>query len=145
VASPIPSRPAEADAEEKLLALAREIATIPARAGTPRDALCATIDHLVEAWRPDAPLPASLFTAWSATRGDEHGMLSLAFAREQIALGVQEIIEAAAKAGAIRGDLPAEAMAWLVTAACEAIAHGGDPAERTRWILAACAPRDGRR
>jgi hypothetical protein len=145
VALPLSPPPAAADAEEKLLTLAREVAAIPAHAGTPRDAVCATIDHLMAAWRPDASLPAAVFAAWSATRGDERGALSLAFAREQIALGVHEIIERAAKAGDLRGDLPAEAMAWLVTAACESLAYGGDAAERTRWILAACAPRDARR
>jgi hypothetical protein len=142
---PPPPRLPEADAEEKLLALAREVAAIGAHAATPQDALRAAIDHLVAAWRPDAPLPAALFAAWSATRDDERGALSLAFAREQIALGVHEIIETAAKAGALRDDLPAEALAWLITAACESIAHGGDAAERTRWLLAVCAPRDARR
>jgi hypothetical protein len=142
--APTPASPpprAGADAEARLLSLAREVAAIPARVATPREAVCATIDHLVEAWQPTAPLPAAVFAAWNSTRGDDGRALALAFAREQVALGVREVLEAALKAGDLRDDLPAEAMAWLVTSACESMAHGGDGAERTRWILAACARR----
>ncbi len=133
--------PIEADAEARLLSLAREVAAIPARTSTPREAMSATIEHLVEAWRPDAPLAAAVFAAWNAARRDDRAALALAFAREQVALGVREVVEAASRAGEVRDDLSVEAMAWLLTAACESIAHGGDRAERSRWILAACARR----
>ena len=139
---PLPcAPPARADAEARLLTLAREVAAIPARTSTPREAVSATIDHLVAAWQPGAPLPAAVFAAWNATRGDDPGALALAFAREQVAIGVREVVEAATKAGELRDDLPAEAVAWLLTAACESMAHGGDGAERSRWILTACARR----
>jgi hypothetical protein len=131
----------EADAEARLLTLAREVAAIPRRTASPREAISATIDYLVEAWRPDAPLPAAVFAAWNSARRDDRAALALAFAREQVALGVREVVEAASRAGELRDDLSVEAMAWLLTAACEAIAHGGDRAERAGWILAACARR----
>src|SRR5690349_14740821 len=103
-ASVATSPPVEEDAEARLLTLAREVAAIPRRTASPREAISATIDYLVEAWRPDAPLPAAVFAAWNSARRDDRAALALAFAREQVALGVREVVEAASRAGELRDD-----------------------------------------
>jgi hypothetical protein len=124
-----------------LLTLARELTEIPSRTSGPATALPTAIEHLARAWRPDGPLAALAFEAWSAARADKTRALALAFAREQVVLGLQEILEAAVKRGPRHENLAPDALAWLVTAGCESLAHGGDSPERIRILLSLCAPR----
>jgi hypothetical protein len=146
-ARPAPPAPAVTvtppGAEERLLELARSLAGIPQQAADPRNALAASIEHLARAWQPDSPLPASVFETWRDVRADETRALSISFAREQIRLGLHEIFEAALKAGHLRDDLSVDDLAWLVTAACESLAHGGDRAERVRTLVSFCVAQHG--
>jgi hypothetical protein len=135
---------AVAGAEERLLALARALAEIPQRTADARGALAASIEHLARAWQPEQPLPGSMFDAWRDARGDKTRALSLAFAREQVTLGVHEILEAALRAGHLRDDMGLDDLAWLVTAACESLAHGGDSTERARTLVSFCVPSPAR-
>jgi len=124
-----------------LLTLARELTEIPSRTAGPATALPAAIEHLARAWRPDGPLAALAFDAWSAARADKTRALALAFAREQVVLGLQEILEATMKRGPRHENLAPDALAWLVIAGCESLAHGGDSAEQIRILLGLCVPR----
>jgi hypothetical protein len=148
-APPVPAEPAvivaSPGAEERLLDLARALAGIPQRASDPRAALAASIEHLARAWQPDSPLPASVFDAWRVARADDTRALSLSFAREQVTLGLHEIFEAVQRVGHLRDDMSLDDLAWLVTAACESLAHGGDSAERARMLVAFCVAPDMRR
>jgi len=104
-------------------------------------ALTSAIEQLALAWQPDAPLPAAVFEAWHSARGDSNRALALAFARAQVALGLQEILETALKAGRVRDDIAVDGLAWLVMAGCESMAHGGDSSDRAQLLLDLCAPR----
>jgi hypothetical protein len=145
-ASPAPTvAAATIGAEQHLLALARELTAIPSRTADPGAALAAAIEHLAGAWVADGPLAAVAFDAWRTARADKTRALALAFAREQIILGLQEILEATTKGGTLSPELGPDALAWVVNAGCESLAHGGDSAERIRVLLALCAPRDAPR
>src|SRR5262245_29274608 len=149
--APVPPAPAPpaipasvaipAPTDQGLLDLARELAAIPGRVPDPVAALSTAVAQLARAWRPDAPLPAAVFEAWQAGRTDSPRALSLAFARAQVALGLQEIIETGVKSGHLRDDIAADRLAWLLMAGCESLAHGGDGSERTHLLLDLCARR----
>src|SRR5215475_10300313 len=127
--SPTPRPPVTVtppDGDQRLLDLARELAQIPIRSPSPVAALATAIEHLAQAWRPDAPLAAAVFDAWRLARQDGGRALSLAFAREQVTLGLHEILEAARQAGQVRADVGPDTLAWLVVAGCESLAHGGE-------------------
>jgi hypothetical protein len=102
---PSPATPSEA--ERRLLALARELG------GLGRDALPGALRALAVAYAPDAPLSRAVARAFLATRGDKTGALALAWAREQVRLALQELLEVA----------PPEALAWLLLAGAEALAQ----------------------
>ena len=142
--APVPAASPSPAAEERLLGLARELAEIPRGVSDPGAALAAAIEHLARAWLPEAPLPAAVFDAWRAARADESRALSLAFAREQVTLGLHDLLAATLKTGHLRDDIGPDALAWLVTAGCESLAHGGDSAERARLLIALCATRGSR-
>jgi hypothetical protein len=142
--APLPLTAAAPGAEECLLGLARELAEISRGASDAGAALAAAVEHLARAWLPEAPLPAAVFDAWRAARADASRALSLAFAREQVMLGLQEILAATLKAGQLRDDIGPDGLAWLVAAGCEALAHGGDSAERARLLIDLCAPQASR-
>jgi len=114
-APPAPPQPSEA--EQRLLALARELSALDA------DALPQALDLLAVAYGPEAPLPSALQRAWLAGRGNKTAVLALAWAREQVRLALEEILDA----GPVGARAPlggsAETRAWLVLAACEALAH----------------------
>ncbi len=60
-------------------------------------------------------------------RPDAARALALGWAREQARLALADVFERGANAGAVRADLPAETLAWLVLAAAEAVAR--EPAD----------------
>jgi hypothetical protein len=144
VAPPPAPAAAAPGAEECLLGLARELAEISRGASDAEGALAAAVEHLARAWLPEAPLPAVVFDAWRAARADPSRALSLAFAREQIMLALQDTLAATRKTGHPRDDIGPDALAWLVAAGCESLAHGGDSAERIRLLMALCAPAASR-
>src|SRR3989449_4904059 len=83
VATPRPT-----PAEKRLLGLSREIARLP---------LAAALGKLAAAWAPGGPLLYEVATAWTESRGNNTAALALAWAREQVRLSLQEIIEATPK------------------------------------------------
>jgi hypothetical protein len=120
--------PPPTPAEKRLLALSREIARLP---------LAAAIEKLASAWAPNAPLPGEVAKAWTRSRGDKTAALALAYAGEQVRLSLQEILQALPpdRRGPI-GAAP-ETLAWILLAACEAIAHEPPSAvsDRVRTLL----------
>jgi hypothetical protein len=67
-------------------------------------------------------LPPALAAARIGARRDKTRALALAWAREQLRLGLGEILARAAAAGDLRVALAAEPLAWCVLAACESLA-----------------------
>jgi len=111
-----PSPPTASEAERRLLALARELG------GLGRDALPRALRALAAAYAPDAPLSRAVAHAFLATRGDKTGALALAWAREQVRLALQELVEATPPSARGGVATPAETLAWLLLAAAEALA-----------------------
>jgi len=111
---PSPATPSEA--ERLLLALARELA------GLGRDALPRALRALAAAYAPDAPLSRAVARAFLETRGDKTRALALAWAREQVRLALQELVEATPPSA--RGAVPTrpETLSWLLLAGAEALA-----------------------
>src|SRR5438105_502778 len=109
---PSPAPPSEA--ERRLLALARELG------GLGRGAQGA---------RQRAPPPLrpggrrAVARAFLATRGDKTGALALAWAREQVRLALQELLEATLPSAHGGPVAPPEALAWLLLAGAEALAQ----------------------
>jgi len=118
------------EAEARLLALARELAELPAEA-----TLADVVGRLGGAHGPDAPLPRALAQAWLRGRNDKTAALALAWAREQVRLALEERLIRAPARGAVAAD-PAT-RAWLLLAAAESIAHEppAAAADRLRALL----------
>jgi len=112
---PSPAPPSEA--ERRLLALARELG------GLGRDALPGALRALAIAYTPDGPLSRAVARAFLATRGDKTGALALAWAREQVRLALQELLEATPPSAHGGPVAPPEALAWLLLAGAEALAQ----------------------
>ena len=129
--APRPRVAAPSDAERRLLALAREMEGLGA------DALPGALRALAEAYAPDGELPAAVQRAWLAARADKTASLALAWAREQLRLGLQGVIEATPPSARGVLPLPADTLAWLLLAACESLAHEppSAAADRLRLLL----------
>jgi hypothetical protein len=119
------------EAERRLLALAREMESLG------EDALMAAVRTLAAAYAPDGELPAAMHRAWLAARADKTATLALVWAREQLRLGLQGIIEATPPSARGMIPLPADTLAWLLLAACESLAHEppSAAADRLRLLL----------
>jgi hypothetical protein len=130
-ATSAPRVAAPSDAERRLLDLAREMEGLGA------DALPGAIRALAAAYAPDGALPAAVQRAWLAARSDKTAALALAWAREQLRLGLQGVIEATPPSARGVLGLPAETLAWLLLAACESLAHEppSAAADRLRLLL----------
>jgi hypothetical protein len=112
------------------------VAALVRSAADPARALEAALTRVARAYAPESGLPAALFQGWLDTRHDKTARLGLAWGREQVRVGLEEAIEAAAAVGAARRDVAADTLAWLLLAACEALVHEpGDVAERVRMLL----------
>ena len=118
------------EAEARLLALARELAELPAEA-----TLADVVGRLGGVHGPDAPLPRALAQAWLRGRNDKTAALALAWAREQVRLALEERLIRAPARGALAAD-PAT-RSWLLLAAAESIAHEppAAAADRLRALL----------
>ena len=126
---PRPPRPTEA--EERLLALARELTALGRRGAPLADALAL----LAEAHAPDGPLPRAAAQAWLKGRSSKSAALALAWAREQVRLAIEELLERTLVTPRIAAPTPTRA--WLFVAACEAIAQEPPQAaaDRVRALL----------
>ena len=114
-------------AETLLLTLAKELA------GAPLDRALRTI---ADAFVPGAELPREVFNAWIKTRREKTASLALSWAREQLRLSLEETIARSPRGRASLGLAP-DTLAWLLLAACEAIAHEPPSAvpDRVRAVL----------
>src|SRR5437763_4411109 len=110
-----PAPPSEA--ERRLLALARELG------GLGRGALPDALRALAIAYAPDGPLSRAVARAFLATRGDKTGALALAWAREQVRLALQELLEATLPSAHGGPVAPPAALAWLLLAGADALAQ----------------------
>jgi hypothetical protein len=122
IAIPRPTR-----AETLLLTLAKDLA------GAPLDR---ALRAIADAFVPGAELPREVFNAWIKTRHEKTASLALSWAREQLRLSLEETITRSPKGRPTLGMAP-DALAWLLLAACEAIAHEPPSAvaDRVRTVL----------
>jgi hypothetical protein len=129
--APAAPAPVTSDAEQRLLALARELEGLGA------DALPGAMRVLAAAYAPHGELAAAVHRAWLGSRADKTATLALAWAREQLRLGLQGVIEATPPSARGVLSLPAENLAWLLLAACESLAHEppSAAADRLRLLL----------
>src|SRR2546429_2327775 len=120
--------PRPTPAERRLLSLAREIARLP---------LAAALETLAAAWAPGGPLLHGVAEAWIRGRSNKTAALALAWAREQVRLSLQEIIEAMPRNKRGRIEAMPDTLAWVLLAGCEAIAHEPPSAvaDRVRALL----------
>jgi hypothetical protein len=117
-------------AETGLLSLARALTELTTSEPPAAAALTSALAMLASAFAPDAALTRALARARHAALGDEARALALAWAREQLRLSLGEILARAAAAGELRVGLPADSLAWLLLAGCEALGdepHGAVP------------------
>jgi|RhiMetdeSRZDD1v2_1073273.scaffolds.fasta_scaffold04626_13 hypothetical protein len=114
-------------AETMLLALAKDLA------GAPLDH---AVKRLADAFAPSADLPGEIYAAWIKSRREKTASLALSWAREQLRLSLEETI-ARSPAAKLPAGLAPDTLAWLVLAACEAIAHEPPSAvvDRVRAVL----------
>lgn len=140
------ARPHPSPAESHLLALARELTAIARAEPPPPDAVAAAVRTLASAWGPGEPLARQVAQAWLRSRGDKTGALALAWAREQVRLALQEVLERSADGGRSIGPISPETRAWLLVAACETLARepSGAAPDRLRTLLQ-LSGRDERR
>jgi hypothetical protein len=103
------------EAETRLLDLAGALAALPGAGAVP-----AALRALAAAYAPGALLPQALARAWLASHGDKTALLALAWARERLRLSLEELLARTPPRGTLPG-APAT-RAWLILAACEAIA-----------------------
>jgi hypothetical protein len=113
--------PRPAAAEMLLLELAKELAVL-ARDAEPVRALSMPLQRLADAYGPSESLPHEVYRAWVRSRGDKTAALALSWAREQVRLGLQDVVERA-KGAKSRVELDSETFAWLLLAGCEAISQ----------------------
>lgn len=133
---PRPVRRLPLPAEPLLLELARTLDAL-AREPSERDVLPAALGRLEEAYGPHAKLPRALVQSWLRTRSDKTTALALAWAREQVRLALLAVVQREAGRERVRTDLSPDAMAWLLLAGGEAMAHepAGAAPDRTAMLL----------
>jgi hypothetical protein len=124
-------------AETGLLALARALAGVTGSERSPRAAVTRSLDVLAYAFQAGAALPRALTHARTAALRDEARALAIAWAREQLRVSLAEVFTRAADAGELRATLPVDSLAWLVLAACEALADEPPQAAPDRLRLLA--------
>lgn len=121
------SVPRPTRAETLLLTLAKDLADVP---------LDGALRRLAAAFTPGADLPREVFGAWIKSRREKTESLALSWAREQLRLSLEETIARSPRARPALGLAP-DTLAWLLLAACEAIAHEPPSAvaDRVRTVL----------
>jgi hypothetical protein len=135
--------PRPASAEVLLLELAKELAVL-ARDVEPARALSMPLQRLADAYGPSESLPHEVYRAWVRSRGDKTAALALSWAREQVRLGLQDVVERA-KGAKSRVELDSETFAWLLLAGCEAISQEPPSAvpDRVRALTQLIGPVGG--
>lgn len=125
------ARTALSDAERRLLALAQSIGAVVDDAG----GLSTALRTLTAEYSAEAALPRAMCGAWLGSRKDKTAALALAWAREQVRLALRDVLERARTRGALAVD--ADTLAWLLLAACEALAYepGAAVADRVRVLF----------
>ena len=116
----MPPRPSAA--ESALLALARTLTSMSAAEPSPRTAVTTALEVLATAFEAGARLPRALAEARMAALAGACDALALGWAREQLRWSLGEILARAAEASDLQVSLPSESLAWIVLAACEALA-----------------------
>jgi hypothetical protein len=123
-------------AELMLLGLARDIDPPLTSSGGARPGLAVVVERVASAFDPGAPLPRALYQAWADSRADKTRALALAWAREQLRLGIEDVLQAEGRPDTPRA-IPGPTLAWLLLAAFESLAH--EPAaavsDRVRALL----------
>ena len=108
------------DAERRLLALARKIgAVVPDTEGPA--GLSAALRTLTAEYSAEAALPRAMCGAWLGSRKAKTAALALAWAREQVRLALRDVLDRARAREVPAVD--ADTLAWLLLAACEALAY----------------------
>ena len=118
------------EAETRLLALAGDLAALPAG-----DVVAVALRALAAAYAPGAPLPRAMAQAALRSHADKISVLALAWARERVRLALEELLVRAPARGGLPGG--AETRSWLILAACEAMAlePPSAVADRLRGLL----------
>ena len=118
--------PRPARAETLLLTLAKDLT------GAPLDG---ALRQLADAFTHSAELPREVYVAWIRSRREKTASLALSWAREQVRLSLEETIARSPKRP--RLELTPDTLAWLLLAACEAMAHEPPSAvaDRVRTVL----------
>jgi hypothetical protein len=117
--APPERRQAPRGEEARLLALARELASLETAGLAPGDRLRDAILRVT----------GDRVSAQPRTRAEKLRALALGWAREQVRLALQDIIGAAAAAGVARSDVEPDTLAWLLLAGADALMHeSGDAA-----------------
>jgi hypothetical protein len=125
---PSPSRlgrprrfPVPSPAEQRLLALAAELAAIAAANEPPRIRRDQALGRLAEAFGRDGESASLILAAWHRGRADRGLALAVAWAREQLRVSLQEILEAGARQGVMRRDRDPAALASVLLAGAESL------------------------
>jgi hypothetical protein len=122
-APPSRSGPPPRGAEAALLVLARELQSIGAGEPSPRRALATALEHLARGFASDAPLATALAQASLPARRTKTAALALAWAREQVRLGLEEMFVRVDADAPGAPSMTSATRAWLALAACEALAR----------------------
>jgi len=121
--TPAPPTAPTVSAEAELLALARTLAASSTTAERrPGDAVIAALAALGTAFQAGAALPRALAQARMEALADKTRALALAWAREQLRLVLGDVLDRAATARAPGVGLATDTLAWVLLAACEALA-----------------------
>lgn len=142
------TRRADVAADSALLRLARAVADVGASDVPAR--LDAALEHLAAAYTQDTEVPGTLFETWlhrrRAGRLDKTRVLAVAWAREQVRVALQELLEDERGRGRVRTDMTSDALSWILLAGCEALAHEppGAATERIQLLRALAERREGR-
>jgi len=106
-----------------LLKLAREIAALARERPPGPTTLAAALEKLGAAFTSPNLQPLAMLEAWKKTRDDKTRFLALAWAREQLRLALQELIQRLTDTTHARADVAPATLAWLLLASCEALAY----------------------
>jgi hypothetical protein len=141
-----PERSSRRVAETALLSLARDVHRIHVADDEPAGHLRAALARLASAYT-DGTLPRAMFHAWLHRGGDERATLALGWAREQVRLALEELLQDEVGRGRARRDIAAATLAWLLLAGCEALAHepSGSIEERVDMLATLVSSGDAAR
>jgi hypothetical protein len=104
-----------------LLTLAAEVAAIATADEPPRIRRDQVLGRLAEAFGRDGEFASLILAGWHRGRADRGVALALAWAREQLRVSLQEILEAGAREGVMRRDRDPAALATVLLAGCESL------------------------